>query len=378
MRIIVIGLAAVLITSSSALSRSRPAREDRHNAADRPSMWGYAARKDAPVHGVRDRSGTGRRAQRRQRSIGVGLDLGPPTRQHGEYSQAIEGFVGIEHVFLVASHRIMALYSRSTIGREKEKPYVHSEDKLVRVITEANKNLVAAKLGVSSHEVAFNRNRHWKKPNPPLDKEMLIARIDDADGKPIAHLVNFAAHPTMLPAKLREFSHDFPGFLAQHVEKELGGLCLFLQGAAGDLSANPQGEGGPEKFGAALGKFVVEKSKAIKCELAEPKYLKARERDFKFTSRIDLSNPLVYAAYSVAFFPKLIDFYEREYREGVRPHVTTALLDGKIGFVGISGELFASHAIHLKRRAQLQHLFVLGYCNDYQQYFRRSKRCRGL
>src|SRR5207244_4639540 len=99
------------------------------------------------------------------------------------------------------------------------------------------------------------------------------------------------------------------------------------------------------------------------------KTLKARERDFKFTSRIDISNPLVYAAYALAFFPKLVDFYEREYRDGVRPHMTTALFDGKIGFVGISGELFTSHAIHLKRRAQLQHLFVLGYCNDYQQYF---------
>jgi hypothetical protein len=97
--------------------------------------------------------------------------------------------------------------------------------------------------------------------------------------------------------------------------------------------------------------------------------LKARERDFKFTSRIDISNPLIFAAYSLAFFPRLVDFYEREYREGVRPHMTTALLDGKFGFVGVSGELFTSHAIHLKRRAQLQHLFVFGYCNDYQQYF---------
>ena len=48
---------------------------------------------------------------------------------------------------------------------------------------------------------------------------------------------------------------------------------------------------------------------------------------------------------------------------------TTALLDGRIGFVGVSGELFTSHAIQLKRRARLEHLFVFGYCNDYQQYF---------
>ena len=49
--------------------------------------------------------------------------------------------------------------------------------------------------------------------------------------------------------------------------------------------------------------------------------------------------------------------------------MTTALLDGRIGFVGVSGELFTSHAIHLKRRARLDHLMVFGCCNDYQQYF---------
>ena len=173
----------------------------------------------------------------------------------------------------------------------------------------------------------------------------------------------------MLPAKLREFSHDFPGFLAKHVENEFGGVCLFLQGAAGDLSANPQGESGPENFGAAVGKFVVERSRKMKCELADAKDFKTRERDFKFSARIDLGNPVIYAAYALAFFPALVDFYEREYREGVRPHLTTALLDGRIGFVGVSGELFTSHAIQLKRRARLEHLFVFGYCNDYQQYF---------
>src|SRR5206468_1218821 len=70
-----------------------------------------------------------------------------------------------------------------------------------------------------------------------------------------------------------------------------------------------------------------------------------------------------------AFFRELVDFYEREYRDGVRPHLTTALLDGRIGFVGVSGEFFCGHSLGLKRRARLEHVLFLGYCNDYQQYF---------
>src|SRR5262249_21151627 len=79
--------------------------------------------------------------------------------------------------------------------------------------------------------------------------------------------------------------------------------------------------------------------------------------------------PVVRLALERAFFPALIAFFEREYREGVRPHLTVALLEGRIGFVGVSGEFFCGHSLSLKRRARLEHLFFLGYCNDYQQYF---------
>lgn len=337
-------------------------------------MWGYAARKDGPSKAVRDPL----QARAVVMTVGdskiafVSLDLGrAPTRQSmANIRKQLKDSIKFDNVFLVATHTHHGPVLELDDWPNKNKPYVRTlEDKLVKVITAAHKNLQPAKLGVSSHEVPFNRNRHSKRPDRPLDKEMLILRIDDAKGKPIAHLVNFAAHPTMLPWGLYEFSHDWPGFFAQHVEKELSGQCLFLQGAAGDLSANNPGPGGPEGFGATVGKFVVEKSKAMKCDLAEPRKLQMKERDFKFSSRVDISNPLIYAAYAIAFFPGIVSFYEREYREGVRPHMTTALLDGRIGFVGVSGELFTSHAIHLKRRARLDHLFVFGYCNDYQQYF---------
>lgn len=334
------------------------------------AMWGYAARKDAPSTGAREplHARALVLAVGSKKTAFVSLDLGrAPTR--ASMATIRKGVAGIDTLFLVASHTHHGPVIELDDWPSKEKSYVRTlEQKLIQVIVEADKKSQPARLGIASHDVPFNRNRHSKRADKPLDREMLIARLDDADGKPIAHLVHFAAHPTMLPASLREFSPDFPGYLSQHVEKELGSVCLFLQGAAGDLSANPQGENGPEKFGAAVGRYVVDKSRRLKCEFSEAKNLKAKERDFKFTSRIDLGNPLIYAAYSLAFFPKLVDFYEREYRDGVRPHVTTALLDGRIGFVGVSGELFTGHALQLKRRARLDHLFVFGYCNDYQQY----------
>jgi hypothetical protein len=337
------------------------------------AMWGYAVRHAEPSTGVRDPL----HARAVVLTIGpkslaiVSLDLGrPPTRQSMQaIRKQLHEKLRLDSVFVVASHThhgpVLELDNWP-----KEKPYVRTlEEKIVGVVTEAHKNRQPARLGIVSKEVAYNRNRHSQLPNPPRDREMIIVRFDDARGKPIAHLVNFAAHPTMLPARLREFSADYPGVLCKHVETELGGTCLFLQGAAGDLSPNPPGEATPEKFGATLGTFVVAQSRKLRCEQAELKGIKTRERDFKFGARIDLANPLVHAAYSIAFFPELVDFYQREYREGIRPHSTAALLDDRIGIVGVSGEFFSSHAVQLKRRARLDHLLFLGYCNDYQQYF---------
>ncbi len=374
-RLLIVGT-ALLLTASLAHAdplKAGAARIDITPPTGFP-MWGYAARKDSPSKAVRDPLS----ARAVVLTVGksqiafVSLDLGrAPTRQSmANIRKQLKDDVQIDNVFLVATHTHHGPVLELDDWPSKEKPYLRTlEEKLAKVVAEAHRNQQPARLGISAHEVPFNRNRHSKRPDRPLDKEMIVIRLDDAKGTPIAHIVNFAAHPTMLPWSLHEFSHDWPGFFAQHVEKELGGQCLFLQGAAGDLSANPQGEGGPEKFGVAVGKFVAEKSKAMKCDLAEPKKLQTRERDFKFTSRVDISNPLVYAAYAIAFFPGIVNFYEREYREGVRPHLTTAMLDGRIGFVGVSGELFTSHAIQLKRRARLDHLLVFGYCNDYQQYF---------
>lgn len=336
-------------------------------------MWGYGARHDLPSVGVKDAL----KARALVLAVGtskmalVSLDLGrAPARESMARIRAEAAKVGIPCLFVVASHTHHGPVIELDHWPRGEKPYVRRlEEKIVEVVSAADKELGEARLGVDTFEVAFNRNRHSKRADAPRDRDLVLMRVEDARGKVLAHAVNFAAHPTMLSAKGREFSPDFPGFLASHVEQELGGVCLFLQGASGDMSANPALGATAEKFGAAVGAFVVEKSRTLKCGLAEPRSLRTRERAFKFASRVDLESPLIYAAYSMAFFPGLIDFYRREYREGVRPHLTTALLDGRIGLVGVSGEFFSGHAVQLRRRARLEHVLFLGYCNDYHQYF---------
>jgi neutral ceramidase len=338
------------------------------------AMWGYSARHDQPSVGVLDplKARTVVLSAGEESMAVVSLDLGrAPTRQStAAIRKKVKDAAGIEHIFLVASHThhgpVIELDNWPAPGDS----YVRQlEEKIANSIIEAAKTRQPARIGAVSRQVTLNRNRHSRLPDPPVDRELLVLRIEDGSGKPLAHLVNFAAHPTMHPGRTLKFSADFPGAMAGLVEKETGAPCLFLQGAAGDLSANAGLTPGPDKFGQALGREVLDLTKNIRCTVGKETALLCRERDFVFGKRVDLGNPVVRAAYAMAFFKELIDFYVQEYRQGVRPHLTTAVLDGRIGFVGVSGEFFYSHALRLKKRARLEHLLFLGYCNDYHQYF---------
>jgi hypothetical protein len=337
-------------------------------------LWGYAARHDTASDGVLDPlfARAVVLAVGNTRVALVSLDLGrAPTRKStANIRKQVKESAGVGHVYLVASHTHNGPVLELEEWPDAKKPYGRTlETKIAGIIKEAAEKLRPARLGIAAKVVGWNRNRHSRRDDRPVDKELLVVRLEDTKGKPVAHLVNFAAHPTMIEARSLKFSADYPGSLAARVEKETGVPCLFLQGAAGDLSANAGKEGGPQKFGQAVGRDVLQLAGTIRCTVGADTTFKVREHDFTFAKRLDLSDPLLRTALSLAFFKGIIDFYEREYRDGVRPHLTTAVLDGKIGLVGVSGEFFCGHSLSLKKRARLEHLLFLGYCNDYQQYF---------
>ena len=155
------------------------------------AMWGYSARHDAPSQGVLDpllaralvlTAG-------KERIAIVSLDLGrAPTRQSTEtIRKRVKAAVDIEHLFLVASHTHHGPVIELVNWPDLQNPYVRQlEQKIGDVIIDAAKNLKPSRLGVASKEVALNRNRHSKRPDKPVDRELLVLRVEDNDGKPIA------------------------------------------------------------------------------------------------------------------------------------------------------------------------------------------------
>ena len=96
----------------------------------------------------------------------------------------------------------------------------------------------AASAATASLGGVVRNRRGW----PDTDETLTSLRFASPDGAPIATLVNYACHPTASGAANTEVSRDWCGYTADAVERELGGVAVYINGAVGD--ANPAADGG--------------------------------------------------------------------------------------------------------------------------------------
>ncbi|MBI4890567.1 MAG: neutral/alkaline non-lysosomal ceramidase N-terminal domain-containing protein [Acidobacteria bacterium] len=344
-------------------------------------MWGYGDRHDKLSEGVLDplyADALVLDAGGKKIAI-VGLDLGrAPAEPSLEKIRArILKETGIESSLIGGSHThhgpVLELSDEPGKGKGRFdaaiRYYARMEDAIAQAVIEANAKLQPARLAAGSVQLeGFNVNRHTKLEPKPSDRELAVLRVDTAEGKPLAVLVNWAAHPTTLPSSLMKFSADYVGVMKAQLTKETGAAAVFIQGAAGDQSID-RSKGDYQAYGAALAAEAVKLARSLAPQAVEKPALVVKEDRLQFKPRMDLKQPFIAMMYEKAFFPELVPNYQDEYANGVRPRLTVALLNGDIAMVGASGEFFSNHAIRLKERARMKHLFFFGYCNGYHQYF---------
>lgn len=112
-------------------------------------------------------------------------------------------------------------------------------------------DLRPARVGVGAGEsrVAVNRRETAPdgrpatgvNPDGTIDPQVLVLRIDDTEGYPLAAVVGYTMHPTTLGPTNRLISPDWPGHLKRTVEDLTGAICLFVQGATGNVGPGPEG-----------------------------------------------------------------------------------------------------------------------------------------
>jgi neutral ceramidase len=345
-------------------------------------MWGYGARHDKPCEGTLDplmaKAIVIAAGNEKVAIVGTDLGRGPTEAMMAIIRKELAERAGIRHVLISGSHShhgpVIELVDEPGLGRGKFDAAVkYSQElphRLIEVILDADRALQPARIGVAAESVNLNRNRHTKREPKATDPMLAVIRFDDREGRPLAVLVNFAAHPVMTDAKLLKYSADYPGFLKNRVEAELKTRCVFMQGAAGDMSPNPiAGRWEPRGFGETVADRVIALARSIRAEAPAHPSVKGLVDTFHFKTRVDLTDPRVSAIFERSYFPEITHAYARLYGDSLAAELNTVLLNGEIALVGGSGEFFCNHANRLKARSYVKHTLFLGYCNGHGMYF---------
>jgi neutral ceramidase len=177
-----------------------------------------------------------------------------------------------DHVLLCASH---THYGPVTGAYETDVPadvaaYVANlKFLLAGTAQSALAQMQPVQIGFAEGASAIGINRRERRPDGQIvlgqnpegacDRSVRLARLDTAEGKPLAALVSFACHPVSAAHAMRLLSPDYIGVMRTLVETTTGATCLFLQGAAGNINPiemRPSFEPA-RRLGAMLGGEVV-------------------------------------------------------------------------------------------------------------------------
>jgi neutral ceramidase len=179
-----------------------------------------------------------------------------PTADVARMRTAVEDLTGIpaDMVLISSSHNHYGpmtdrlgwgLAAFADPGPQVE-PYLEN---LVHMVAGAVKmaadSCTPCRLYVGEGEAAVGVNRRERLPDGqiilgqnsdgPVDHRVAVLRIDTEDGRPLAAVLNYACHAVSLGRECAVITADFPGVARNVVEQATGALCLFLQGAAGDI-----------------------------------------------------------------------------------------------------------------------------------------------
>jgi neutral ceramidase len=154
-------------------------------------------------------------------------------------------------------------------------------DWLVKSITasaaRAAANPLKAEISHARAECSIGINRREQLPDGTItighrkdgavDKDVDIVQISSGR-KPFVTIVNYACHACVLGEDSYVISADWPGAMRAEVEKQLGGLCMFIQGACANI--NPDVEWSDdnrpdvERLGGEVAKAVIEAAGKLK------------------------------------------------------------------------------------------------------------------
>ncbi len=293
----------------------------------------------------------------------VAVDLGIYTSEH-LVATCKERF-GISHLVLSSSH------THSGPGRGHAAFF---EERITRAVEAAVKDMFPARISAghrSFPQLGFNRlvvredghareswfgDAHYTSENPeripfgPVDPEVGVIKVEDAEGRPRAIVMNYACHADVV-CQNYAISADYPGAATRKVEEAFGGglNCLFVQGAGANIesliiSSRRTGPDDPfrtdystiERVGGLLAYEAIKLARSLSPGARSETTIRYMNDTLTFTGRFDKD-----AAFDV--------------------HISTILINDDIVIATFPGEPFVQLQLDWKRKVDVAHPFLFGY-----------------
>ncbi len=329
----------------------------------------------------------------------VSLDLGRTfdVEHLADLRARVKSESGIQHVIFSASHTHNGPtpLDKKYIQPGSNRWELRAFDSIARAIGEANLKAVPCYVGAGKGTASVGQNRQdpagglWtneiRQPNYPRDPVVQVLRLSEISGKPIAVVANYAAHPVVLDSdNSTEYSADFPGAMAGYVEKNLpGAVCLFIQGACGDINSRylgqyPSTERGPgyygvlvnemRQLGRELGYEVLRVANGI--HLAQPPHaeLLVQDEELTFKARWDIGKLKALQAVPT-YHQWAVEGRPIGYPpEQMNVFITSVLINRHIALLTMPGEPYVEHQISFRDRLPGVDTILAGYSNGYLGY----------
>jgi hypothetical protein len=326
-------------------------------------------------------------------TLDLGRSFGLP--QIARLREEVRREHGIEQLMLIASHTHSGPAIEDSYDDRVPEWELRALERIARAIGEARSRLVPARIGVGVGQVVIGHNRRviqsdgsvkmlWRNSTGQqtgmIDPTVGVIRVDDLQGLPMAILVNYACHPVVFGPDNLRYSADYPGVMARLVEASFGSqpgkapICLFLQGAPGDINPmmdkTPLPENAEElnrEVGERLGREVARVAHLTKTESPANPEVAFISEELRFKNRWDLNT--LSSILTRVYGPNLAKRYQRYITSEIVTPVTTLVINKQIALVGLAGEPFVGLQLLLKQRSPLAATFMCGYTNGYFGYF---------
>ncbi len=350
-------------------------------------LYGYAARK-IPSQGIHDHIYARAVAfeNNGKRLLMISSDIGSITDSvYSVVKKSLIGKykIGESDIFLAAIHS----HSAPVVTLDPSKTYpvniqytMELIPKLVTLAGEAFKNLRPVKTGAGIGYSSVGANRRetaadgsvilGRNPYGTTDKQVLVFKITDTEGKPAGVIYDYATHATSMGPGNLLISGDLLGLSEQFVEQILGNNAVapIFVGASGNIDPwyrvlptfNTEKGWIPETIllGTLLGEEVVHVFNDIKEPVQGGKIVTSVE---------------TLQCHRKATDEKGQELPASELQKPVPVTITAARIGDDVAFISFSVEMLTEIGMAVKTGSPFKYTFVISHCNGTSGYLPLSE-----